>query len=394
VIAVPTDACCPADRVDPGVPATGSAPGAAAAVSAAVNRSGRGGRGSEGGAQRGELLALGEPALLPPFAGDPLGLAVVAVPAADHPRAVQAGIEVEDLGADLVQEHPVVAGEHHGPWQLDQRRGQELGGLVVQVVGRLVQQHRTGPAHQHRREGEPAALAAGHLPGGSARLDLRQAEAGEHPLRTGVRVPDLGGLRPQQRVVVPGRGVRRIAGIGQRRRGGLQLGADRPHLRERGLDHLAERGVGAEGRLLVQVGEVGGAIYRAGVGVLRAGEQPEQRGLADPVLADDAEPVTRGDGHGEIGEHPAVAVRAGQADGAEHGRAGTVEERGDGHRGQADHHRPPRRHRPVGAARRRGSRDGTRGRSDPHGHDRTCAARRVSTGFPCGPADQSAASCR
>jgi len=57
-------------------------------------------------------------------------------------------IQIADIGAHGIEQHPIAAGHDHHCGQDGQVPLQELDGVVVQVVGRLVQQQGPGLAQQ------------------------------------------------------------------------------------------------------------------------------------------------------------------------------------------------------------------------------------------------------
>ena len=68
-----------------------------------------------------------------------------------------------------------MAGEQHDPGQVQQEPGQHLDGVVVEVVGRLVEQQASGPRGHHRRERQPGALPAGQRADGAPGVERRRA---------------------------------------------------------------------------------------------------------------------------------------------------------------------------------------------------------------------------
>ena len=69
------------------------------------------------------------------------------------------GVEVEDAGGDVVEEGAVVAGEQDGARPAAQGRGEEGDGLLVEVVGRLVQEEDGGAGEQSGGQRQAAAQA-------------------------------------------------------------------------------------------------------------------------------------------------------------------------------------------------------------------------------------------
>ena len=71
-------------------------------------------------------------------------------------------------------------------------------------------------------------------------------------------------------------------------------------------------------------GEVGAELHPALIGLERAGEQADQRGLAAAVGTDDADAVAALDADGEIADDRAAAIALGEMLGLDHQLAGRV----------------------------------------------------------------------
>ena len=182
--------------------------------------------------------------------------------------------------------------------------------LGVQVVGRLVEQQQVGLLQQQLAQRDPAPLAAGeHVDHGVRR---RAAQRVHRLLELGVDVPGVAvvelGLHVahlrHQRVEV---GVRLGHGHAQLVHPGLQPLDVGDGL----LDVLQHRLALGQRRLLQQdadarvLGQHGVAV----VGLVQAGHQLEQRGLAGAVGADDADLGAREERQGDVVEHDLVAQR-------------------------------------------------------------------------------------
>ena len=83
----------------------------------------------------------------------------------------------------------------------------------------------------------------------------------------------------------------------------LHLPRHRVQRVERLSQHLPDRGPGVEAAVLRQVPEVDRGLDRAGIRQERARQAGEQGRLAGAVLADEADPVSRGDGEVDAVEH-------------------------------------------------------------------------------------------
>ncbi len=237
---------------------------------------------------------------LPLVAAGVLGGQVGAVAAAEADRAVHRRVEVEQIGADRVEERPVVAGDDHRAGQGAELVLQERGGPVVEVVGGLVEQDRRGPPDQQRGEGEAPALAARERAEDAVGADGGQAEAVEQQGGAAVGVPGFAVLRLFEAGAVGGeqRGLARAAVRegGQLLAEAVEFGEVGAGFAERLVQHGGDGGGGVERHLLVQEAEVGGPGDASGVGLVDAGQHPQQGGLAAAVLADQAEPAAGGGG--------------------------------------------------------------------------------------------------
>ncbi len=202
--------------------------------------------------------------------------------------AEDACVEVEQLGGDPVEERAVVARRDDDARHLDQRAFEQVEGLVVEVVGGLVEQQARRPAHQGRREGEPGALAAGERGDRSAAVEVGDAEGGGGDLGAAVGVPRVVRDGPGQRPVVLGGGVGVVAARGHPLGEALQGRNGLVQRAQRVVEEAPDAAPGTVG-LLRQVDDVVGHLHRPGVGNVPPGEQPEQRGLAGAVLADQAD---------------------------------------------------------------------------------------------------------
>ena len=214
---------------------------------------------------------------------------------------------------------------HHGDAR---QRGDELleqrHRLVVEVVGRLVEQHARRPPGDQGGQGEPAALAAGERGRRARPVQPAEPEPGGGLVGPGVGVPGVVQAGPgERRVVLLGRG--RVVEPGREL---LEPGHRTVQGCERLVEDVADGGAVGEVGLLGQVHEVGGALDRARVRRLGPGEQTEQRGLADAVLTDQAERPAGGGDEVDAVEHEPVAVGLGQVAADERGQDGEGGDRG------------------------------------------------------------------
>ena len=149
--------------------------------------------------QAAELLLFVGVLALPAVAFRRLVLEVLAEAASEHcdgcRRRVRVGVrcacgvEIDQSGGDGVEEGAVVAGEQHGSGPVAQLSLEELGGGVVEVVGRLVEEQGVGPPQQQCRERDAAALTAGDLVEASIELRGRRRRGRRAARRDGHPLP-------------------------------------------------------------------------------------------------------------------------------------------------------------------------------------------------------------
>lgn len=240
------------------------------------------------------LLLLG----VPPLPALPLGALlrqVGAVIAAVADRAVRRRVEVDQVGADGVEERPVVAGDHHGSGQAADLLLQEGGGAVVEVVGRLVQQQRRRTPYEQRGQGQPTALSAGERTERAVVPERAEAQTVQDQGGAAVGVPGLSVLGLFE---APAVGVEEflVAGVvfrdaGELRAEPIELGEVLAGFAQRLVEHRVDGGVGGVRHLLVEVAEVGRAGDASRVGFVDTGEYAQEGGLSDAVLPDQADAV-------------------------------------------------------------------------------------------------------
>ena len=215
-------------------------------------------------AQPVQLLLLHGVRLLPAASRGRALLLVRRPAAAEPPTAPAVGaqvrrVEVEQVGAHVVEQDPVVAGEHDHPGQVAQERGQLLDGVVVEVVGRLVEQQARRTGRHHRGQGETGALTTRQRPDRAGGVERTESEP-------------LGGLRGAT-VGVPGLVARRRGPEPRRTPSARPRRSGRPTVarRRRPSDAAAcrapgqdgpDRGAVAERRLLAEHHHVGRHVDR------------------------------------------------------------------------------------------------------------------------------------
>ena len=154
-----------------------------------------------------------------------------------------------------------MARQHHDPRQVAQEGRQQVDGVVVEVVGRLVEQQARRPRGHDGGQREPGALATGQ--GADPALGVQGTET--EPLgRLGgaaVGVPRVVSDREVERA-----GVRRLSClvglVGELQRQPLDVSDHPPQRCQRPRQHRADGGVVAERRLLAEHHQVARRIDR------------------------------------------------------------------------------------------------------------------------------------
>ena len=185
---------------------------------------------------------------------------------------------------------------------------QPVEGGVVEVVAGFVQQHELGCRGQQTGQAQPGLLAAGETAERPGAVDGTEAERLESHVRTGGSLVPAACLVRTEEIAVLGHPL-----LGEIR---LQLPQPRFHgaqFGERRVDHLAHCVSGGKAQGLAEMADaaerVDGDGDRALVRRLLPGDQPQQRGLAGAVLADDGYVFAGFDGERDPVEHGASVVR-------------------------------------------------------------------------------------
>ena len=180
-----------------------------------------------------------------------------------HPVDQAAAVDLDDPRGQLAEEDAVVRHEDQRAAIAQQIILQPGDGVDVQVVGRLVQEHDVGVAHQAARQ-EDAPLE----PGGEALEIGRGVETHARDDRVHLQTPAPG--------VLIAAGWR--AGLGRGQAAGQDVG------------HAARQSFG---HFLDQVGhsQAPFADHSPRVGFQLAGDDLEQRGFAHAVAPDEAQPL-------------------------------------------------------------------------------------------------------
>jgi hypothetical protein len=195
-----------------------------------------------------------------------------------------AAVELEDPARDVVEEIAVVGDGHDGALVVGQVALEPCDRLGVEVVGRLVEQQQVGLGEQQPRERDPATLAAGQ------RVDRRVARRATQRIHRLVEhlveLPSAGrvDLVLQARELV--RGLLRVA------RGQLVEAIEQlAQVADAILDVAAHVLGGIEVRLLLEQphGCAGRELRLAPILGVLPGHDPQERRLAGPVEAEDAD---------------------------------------------------------------------------------------------------------
>jgi hypothetical protein len=231
-------------------------------------------------------------------------------------------VEVQDAGDRLVEQLEVVADHHQAAAVGAQERQQPVAGVVVEVVGRLVEQEELAAGEEDAGQLDAAPLAAGQHAEGEVGAVGTQAEAGEQAAGLG-----LGGVAALVLEGVVGPAPAGHEGLVARRLlhpdpqllhpvGQLVEPAAAEDVAERGplRRHLVDAGV------LGQVAEGGRAPHDTGLGLGVAADGPQEAGLAGAVAADKADLVAGAHGEGRPLDDEGGADLDRQPTNRQHGR--------------------------------------------------------------------------
>ena len=214
--------------------------------------------------------------------------------------------EFQGAVGHAVEEVTVVAHQEHRRGAFGQERFEPLGGLDVEVVRGLVQEHHVGLGQQQLRQHEPVLLASAERFDGLVERGTRlrgtrlrvaaEAKAVEDAFDLVVEIVGVAGLHLVLEVVVAiGQAfvLQRVVAMAQLLGDGNQFLLHGHEPREGALGLVEEGAAGLPLRLLLQVADVerGMADDQAAVGLFLAGQDPHQRGLAGAVGPDEADPL-------------------------------------------------------------------------------------------------------
>ena len=195
-----------------------------------------------------------------------------------------------------------MAGQQDGALPAAQGPNEIGDGLVVEMVGRLIQDE-SGRAGEHGDRQREAAVQAGRERGGvtsaSRRLgQLPESEARERLLDAGLQAPRVGSGHGRQQLVVVEDEASVVGSGGHPLGDRLEARRERADRRGGGIEPVADAsdrgglGDGRDGRDL-DVAGVGGEVAR---------DQAQESGLAAAIGADEAGPLAVADAEGDAVE--------------------------------------------------------------------------------------------
>ena len=195
--------------------------------------------------------------------------------------AQQAAVELDDAGADVVQEGAVVRDQHDAALEVLEQVFQPGDGVEVQVVGRLVEEEHVGAGHQGAGQGHAlfhAAREAGDRQVG------RQVQALQGLFDALLPVPAVAGLDL-------GHERFHLIGVALAMGDGFEALAQLADVAQAFADGALHRGAFAERGLLRHVGQLDALLHLhlAVVELVDADHDFQQGGLAGAVAADQAD---------------------------------------------------------------------------------------------------------
>jgi hypothetical protein len=245
----------------------------------------------DGMPQAGQLHLLLLVASPPTLAFGPLVRQVLRIAAAKANRAVQRRIQIDEVGAHRIEEGAVVAGQDDGTGQVAELLGEKLRRLVIEVVGRLVEQQRGRASDQQNRKRQAAALAAGQSPQLAIVGQLPQPEAVEDDRGAAVRIPRVLVLRVLEPLAVLREEVPVVWRLRQLTRQAVEFGEVLAGVSQRVVEEVGQRRLTVEGQFLLEKPQLSRPYDGTAVRLVQTGEQLEQGRLPDAVLPDQPDPV-------------------------------------------------------------------------------------------------------
>ena len=237
---------------------------------------------------------------------DPFGLGVVRVRAGvDRHLPV---VEVHDLVHHPIEQVAVVRDDDRRAVVAGQELLEELRGLDVQVVRRLVEQQKIGLLKQQLGQRRPALLTTRQSRDGQIVVGRREAQPAQHLANGHFVVIAARRLQPMLEFVVLGHQVLGPVGV-------MMIGDELGDLGHPLLEladvveragHLGQQRVGrVQRRFLRQIRDLQAASpgHRADLRLNLAGDELEQRGLARPVRSDQADLLPSVDHPVQLVEH-------------------------------------------------------------------------------------------
>ncbi len=193
-----------------------------------------------------------------------------------------------------VEEIAVVAHQQHGCRAFGQERFKPFGGLDVEVVRGLVQEHHVRLGQQQFGQHQPVLLAAAERLDGLVERFAAEAEAVQDPFDLVVEVVGVEALHLVMKMVVAiGQAFvfQRVVGMAQLLGDGNQFGFHGHKAGQGALGLIDERAARLPLGLLFEIADVKRRMPddRPAVSLLLLGEDPHKRGLAGAVGPDKAD---------------------------------------------------------------------------------------------------------
>ena len=219
-------------------------------------------------------------------------------------RVAAAAVELEDPARHVVEEVAVVGDGDDRAVVVAQEALEPRHRLGVEVVGGLVEQQQVGAGQQQPAQRHPAALAARER--GDLGVAGREPQGVHGDLDGALQVPGAGGLDLRLEVGLAGAELLVVGvGVGPAGHDLVVFGEQRRHLAD-AVHHVALDVLGGvELRLLLEHAhrEPGSQPGLAGVAVVDARHDPQQRRLAGPVGPEHADLGARVEGQGDVLQH-------------------------------------------------------------------------------------------
>ena len=203
-------------------------------------------------------------------------------------------LELDDAGRHPLEQAPIVGREEHAAAPAEQQPLEPLDGLHVQVIGGLVEQQQIRLGHQCPCQQHPALQAAGEILEARFRVE---AETRQDAIDARLHIPAPGGLDAPLNRLQP---IETPALAGPRAQAAVLF--DERGQRDQALgDHAMGAPGDAFGHVLGQARDAHPrrADDGAGFGPELAGDDPQERGFAGAVTAEQADALAAGDVQGQ-----------------------------------------------------------------------------------------------